>query len=149
MFGFGSKKKKYLEELAEVLSELANINLTESRNFIKMYESWVLSETLDRKLDPFLGIWNISEKSLERIAIAHRLKKYEEANVVPHYMLLVSLKANGAIKKMAEQTETPYEPSSYLDQVISLPVNVENSDVTYAHVLKGLVEKNSQDNSQG
>lgn len=140
MFGFGSKKKIYLEEFATALSQLGSIDISRAREFTSEYRSWVLSETFDRKLDPLIGAWNVAEKSLERIVIAHRLSKFEAADMVPNFMLLVALNANHLINKMAMEIESPAPMSSYLDQVLTLPVSIDDKEYTYARVLADLVD---------
>lgn len=137
MFGFGSRRKKYLDEFADLLAELGNISPETARDFVARWEQWVVSETYKRDLDVLSGVTNIAEKSMERIALAHHLKRYDEAKVVPDFMLLVALKAGIILRKAAEEANMP-PLNSYLPVVIDLPVDVENPKFTYRNVLDAL-----------
>jgi hypothetical protein len=137
MFGFGSKRKKYLSDLVDLLVDLGNISADEARDFIGKWEHWVISETYKRNLDPLSGVTNLAEKSMERIALAHQLKQYDEAKVVPDFMLLVALKAGIMLRNAAiEANMVPL--NSYLPIVVGLPVDVRNSNFTYKDVLDAL-----------
>ena len=138
MFGFGNRKKRYLDELSKTLSDLGNIPLTEAQSLVEEYEYWITSETFKRNLDPLSGAINLAEKSMERIVIAHQLKEYDGVQVVPDFMLLVALKGVIILSKAAAQTGV--EPlNSFLPLVIELPVNVLNPERTYREVLNELV----------
>jgi hypothetical protein len=138
MFGFGDKKKKYLSELIDIFSDLGHVERDVAQSFVRDYEKWIISETLDRHLDPFLGAYNISEKSMERIVIAHKLKRYDEAKLVPDFMLLVSYRANNILESMPNNQGATFASSSLMHAVTELPVNIEVPDVTYLTLLKKL-----------
>lgn len=130
---FGNKKKKYLEELRDVLIELGNTSEEEVDAFISNHHSWVLSETYKRNLPPLAGAWNLGEKSMERIALAHHLKQYDGADDVPRFMFLVSLKINSIMKNAGNSSH-----STYLSTILDLPVDIENPDFTYTDLIEEL-----------
>ena len=137
MFGIGRKKKEYLLEFSNVLSDLGNVPTSEVRKFTDDYRTWILSETLDRDLNAFTGVWNICDKSMERIHLAHYLKEYSGAKVVPDYMLLAALKTYLIIKKAVEDSGDQ-APSSNLLLVLDLPVDIGNPEFTYKDLLTKL-----------
>lgn len=138
LFGFGNRKKRYLDELSKTLSEFGNIPKIEAQSFLKQWEQWVISETLTRNLDPISGAINLAEKSLERIVLAHHLKKYDGASVVPDFMLLIALKAGMFFRQAEEQTGIK-PPNSFLSLAVQLPVDVQSPKRTYREVLNELV----------
>ena len=138
MFGFGAKKKEYLLELSRVLSDLGNISAEDARQFISQWENWVLSETYRRDLDPLIGAVNLAKKSMERIFLAHQLRQFEGASVVPNFMLLVALKVDMMLRDAAMKTDIELEPS-HLILVIDLPVDVSAPEVTYRMILDQLI----------
>lgn len=138
MFGFGAKKKEYLLELSRVLSDLGNISVEDARGFVSQWENWVLSETYRRDLDPLMGAVNLAKKSMERIFLAHQLRQFDGASVVPNFMLLVALKADMILKDATMKTGIELEPS-HLVLVIDLPVDVRVPEVTYRMLLDQLI----------
>lgn len=138
MFGFGNRKKRYLDELSKTLSEFGNIPMIEAESFVQQWEQWVTFETFKRNLDPISGAINLAEKSLERIVLAHHLKEYDGAKVVPDFMLLIALKAGLRFRQAEEQTGIA-PPHSFLSLAIELPVNILSPKRTYREVLNELV----------
>jgi len=139
MFGFGKKRKKYLSEFSEILSDTGNVPLSQVKDFVDKYENWIISESLKRDLEPHVGVWNVCEKSMERIYLAHQLKDYEGAKIVPNYFLLAAFKFLKINEKTAADNDFP-APKSYLPAVLGLPVDVTNPEVTYQEVLKDLAK---------
>jgi len=142
MFGFGNKKRDFIAELSKELSEMANVPLSEVERFTSEYRNFVLSESFDRGLDSFTGAWNVCDKLIERIHVAHLLEKYESARIVPDYMLLASFKFSILLSENAAANGQT-APSSFLPMVLPLKVDATKSDHTYGDVLENLISNDS------
>lgn len=147
---FGSKKnkeKKFFNELVELLSDSGNITKDSALKFVSEYKVWIL-HSHKRELDAFGALWHISSQSMERISAAHATEMYEEAAVVPSFMLLVALQVAKTFESAGVPVEEINANMQYFLQVLKLPINPSEPGRTYTELLHELVEQANQGHQQ-